>query len=117
MKKMMLMLALLVTAVVAFFFFFFTPDRLTPENPAGKTIYYTVVDNTPFQQNADGRYEYELASYDKQGGEKKLSFTASKPLREGACLELYTAAFRGVTYWQEVPFTDLPSAVQQIVKK
>ncbi|GMQ55984.1 hypothetical protein AN1V17_03760 [Vallitalea sediminicola] len=94
---------------------FFNPERLTPENSSGKKAYYTMVDNTDVKHGkTDERYAYLLPCYSKKGTEKKLSFSASKQLREGAYLELYVTTLRGVTYWQEVEFSELPENVQRI---
>lgn len=117
-KKVMLisgLLGLLVIIIVsAFLTIFLNPDRLTYDNPAGKTIYFTVVENAGVKVDNDKRYEYVLDAYDEKGAKKELTFTASKQLREGAYLELYVAPFRGVTYWQEVQADELPSKVRSV---
>ncbi|MNJ50575.1 hypothetical protein D3C77_458520 [compost metagenome] len=99
--------------ISAFTFFLFSPAKLTPENPSGKKIYYTMVQNNHMKMG-NNRYFYNLDSYNKKGSKKDLSFSASKKLREGAYLELYTTNFRGVTYWQEIQHEDLPAAVKGI---
>lgn len=113
MRKALLVVGLFIVAVIAFGFFLFTPERLTPENPEGKTPYYTQVNNKEAFKNSDGRYEYNLPAYSTRGEDKVLNFTSSKSLREGAYLELYTTTFRGVTYWQEIPYDDLPERVKK----
>lgn len=110
-------LSLLVIALGAFTFFYFTPEKLTPENPAGKTMYYTVVNNDKVEQDTNKRYDYILTAYDEKGKEKELNFSASKQLREGAYLELYVTTFRGVTYWHEVRYEDLPDKVQGMLSR
>ncbi|KNF09050.1 hypothetical protein CLPU_4c00960 [Gottschalkia purinilytica] len=117
MKKITTVFSLLLVILAAFSIFFFNPRMLTPEDPTGKTIYYTMIESENVKLNDEKRYEYTLNSYDEKGNEKKLNFTASKQLREGAYLELYVATFRGVTYWQEVKYEELPEVIQEIYNK
>ncbi|GIP19192.1 hypothetical protein J40TS1_48340 [Paenibacillus montaniterrae] len=105
-------LGLVVIIVASLWMFFFTPDKLTPENPAGKKIYYTVVAGQGVQ-DTNGRYGYELTAYNEKGKEKKLEFSAGKQLREGAYIQLYHTLLRGVTHWEEISFEDLPADVRQ----
>lgn len=98
----------------AFVVFFYNPDRLAPEHPAGKTRYYTRVVNDEVWVNHQERYVYTLDAYTDKGKKRSLTFTSSKQLREGAYLELYVARFRGVTYWQEVPYDELPERVKRV---
>lgn len=108
----LLIIALAVYIITAWFL---NPERLTPENSKGKKVYYTVVDNTNVKQSTtDDRYNYILPCYDEKGIEEELTFSASKKLREGAYLKLYFTNLRGVTYWQEVEFDELPEGVQKI---
>lgn len=117
MKKIFSIICLLILMIISFSILFLNPDKLTPENPAGKSIYYTVINNKNTFLNDNNRYEYTLDSHDNNGNVKTLTFTASKELRENAYLELYVAPFRGVTYWQEIQYNDLPSIVQKIYTK
>ncbi|GAA4831483.1 hypothetical protein GCM10023310_05860 [Paenibacillus vulneris] len=112
MKKLLLTLGIMLLIVVSLWMFFFTPDKLTPENPAGKTIYYTMVSG-PGVQNMNGRYEYKLTVYTEKGKGKEMEFSAGKQLRNEAYVRLYHTLLRGVTYWEEVTFEELPEAVQQ----
>lgn len=91
-------------------------DQLRPDHPEGKTVYYTVITQEGVQ-DYKGRYDYELPAYDEQGNERTLEFSASKQLRQGAYLKLYHTPLRGVTYWEEVTFDQLPVAVQQKYKE
>ncbi len=117
MKKFFSIICLIILMIISFSILFLNPNKLTPENPAGKSIYYTSINNKNIFLNDDDRYEYILDSYDNKGNVKSLTFTASKELRENAYLELYVAPFRGVTYWQEIQYNDLPSIVQKIYAK
>lgn len=117
MKKILLIGGLVLITIVSYSMFFFSPDRLTPENPAGKKIYYTVIHSEPKILNDEERYEYHVVGYDKKGNEKDLHFTASKILKDGAYLELYTTTLRGVTYWQEIQYEQLPKKLQKIFSK
>lgn len=95
--------------------FFFNPERLTPENPKGKTSYYTmIINDDDMKLNDSQRYEYTLDAYNEKAKKKSLTFTSNKQLREGAYLELYVAPFRGVTYWQETQLDELPDQVKSI---
>lgn len=112
MKKILLMLGIILVIGACVWMFFLTPGKLTPENPAGKTIYYAMITD-PGVQDKNERYDYELTAYNEKGKEKKLEFSAGKPLRKGAYVELYYTRIRGVTYWEEVTFEELPEAVRQ----
>ena len=112
MKKILLILGLIIVLGACLFLFFFTPEKLTPESPAGKTIYYAVINDSGVQDN-NKRYDYEVTAYSKKGKEKKLEFSAGKQLKKGAYVQLYYTLIRGVTYWEEVPYEELPVTVQQ----
>lgn len=49
------------------------PEKLKPDNPAGKTVYYTMITGSGVQDDNE-RYDYELAAYNEKGEEKNLSF-------------------------------------------
>lgn len=89
----------------------FSPEKLRPENPAGKAVYYTMITSSGVQ-NKNERYGYELTAYNEQGKEKKLGFSAGKRLKQGAYVRLYHTLIRGVTHWEEVSFEELPKEVQ-----
>lgn len=116
MKKTMLVLGFIIIAGIGLGIFFYSPEKLTPENPAGKTVYYTMI-NGPGVQGENERYDYEMTAYTEEEKEKKLSFSTGKQLREGAYIQLYYTWIRGVTYWEEVTFEELPNAVQQHYQK
>lgn len=54
-------------------------------------------------------YSYNLPAYNKDGEEKRISFTADKNLRKGAYLKLYYKPVKGVTTFEEVSQDKLPS--------
>lgn len=116
MKKILLVLGFIIVIGACLWMFFFTPEKLTPDNHAGKTLYYTEITGAGVQKE-NGRYDYELTAYDEKGKKKKLSFSAGKQLREGAYVQLYYTLLRGVTHWEEVNFIKLPKAVQQQYRK
>lgn len=116
-KISLLVFILLLIALVGYCTtaWFLNPERLTPENSKGKEVYYTMIDNTDVTQSTtDDRYNYTLPCYNDKGTKKELTFSASKKLRENAYLKLYNTTLRGVTYWQEVEYNELPEDVQKI---
>ncbi|MGN7383048.1 YxeA family protein [Paenibacillus sp. SAFN-117] len=112
MRKIWLVLGLIIVILAGLWMFFFSPEKLTPDHPAGKTVYYTRI-TSPGVQDENERYDYELTAYNEKGKGKNIEFSAGKPLREGAYIRLYYTWIRGVTYWEEVAFEELPGAVQQ----
>lgn len=116
MKKILLMLGLVIIIGICLWMFFMNPEKLKPNNPAGKTVYYTMITGSGVQDDNE-RYDYELAAYNEKGEEKKLEFSAGKQLREGAYIQLYHTGFRGVTHWEEIDFEGLPEAVKQRYRK
>ncbi|WP_019535552.1 YxeA family protein [Paenibacillus ginsengihumi] len=110
--KIMLIAGLLAAVAIGCIFVLFSPERLTPENPKGKTIYYTVVDDDKAQSGENNRYTYTLECVDGKGKKKTVTFSAGKRLKDGAYLMLYEAPLRGVTFWQEVQHSDLPDKVK-----
>ena len=117
MKKTARLVMSLVVIIIIAFSVFYNPDKLTPKNPEGKTLYYTKIFNDERKLNDNQRYEYSLDAYDERGIKKALTFTSSNQLREEAYIELYVAPFRGVTYWQEVQFDELPEQVKSVYSK
>ena len=93
-------------------------------NGASDAYYYTQIDNSRLSRaggqgiidltgNGGMDYSYTLISYDKDGGEKDVTFGVSRELREGAFLRLTVRPGRGVMNWSEVQYDELPSAVQE----
>lgn len=84
--------------------------------------YYTQIDNSQLVQNGPRTgvvdlsggmaYTYTLTTYDEGGQEKTIDFGASRKLREGAFICLEVLPLRGVISWEEVSYSDLPTAVQ-----
>ena len=85
--------------------------------------YYTQVDNTrisghggqgavDLSGNGGMEFSYTLPSYDENGGQKDITFGASRELREGAFLCLTVRPGRGVMTWAEVRYDELPPAVR-----
>ena len=112
MKKIVLVLGFIIVSGICLGIFFYNPEKLTPGNSTGKTIYYTMIAD-PGVKGENGRYGYKLTVYTEDGKEKTLNFSARKQLKEGAYIQLYYTLIRGVTYWEEVTFEELPNAVQQ----
>ena len=112
MKRIMLVSGLLLVIAASLGLFFLNAEKLTPDDPAGKKIYYTRIKGSGYQ-DVDARYHYLLMAYNKSGKEKELAFSAGKELEEGAYIQLYDTWIRGVTHWQEVAFEELPQAVQE----
>lgn len=116
MRKILLISGSIIVFGVCIRMFFLTPEKLTPENPAGKTVYYTKISGSGVQ-GENRRYDYEVIAYDEKKKQKELSFSAGKKLREGAYIQLYYTMLRGVTSWKEVSFKELPETVQQQYEK
>ena len=85
--------------------------------------YYTQGDNTRISRhggqgavdlagNGGMEFSYTLPSYDENGGQKDITFGASRELREGAFLCLTVRPGRGVMTWAEVRYDELPPAVR-----
>ena len=103
---MIILLVIVIAIGIAVFYFVFLQAH----------ICYTKIDNTKIQELSvtdDMRYEYTLIAYDKNGGEKEVTFKTSRELKEGAYLELQTMIARGVTDWKEVTYEELPEKVQE----
>lgn len=113
----LLVAGLIIIILTSIFILFFNTGRLIPDNPEGKTSYYTLIANDGVIVNSQKRYEYTLDAHNEIGKVKVLTFTSSKELREGVYLELYVAPFRGVTYWQEIQWEELPDPVKGIYIK
>ena len=76
------------------------------------THYYTKIDNSAVKQIKPNEFEYNLPANDEHGKGTKLTFKASKELREDAYLELDVMFLRGVVNWREVQPNDLPLDVR-----
>ena len=89
-------------------------------NRIGADVFYTQIQG-PGKELTDRvgngetlvRYEYELLSFDKNGTQTTLKFTADKQLREKAYLSLYVKEGKGVTSYQEVTKEKLPEKVTE----
>ena len=89
---------------------------------SGSTEYYAKIDNSKVEEvdtkggvislKGNLPYSYTLQSYDKNGNEKTLTFGTSRELRDGAFIRVTVMPVRGVLDWCEVPYDELPSAVQ-----
>lgn len=84
---------LIMIAAVCFIVIFYDTNRLVPDSPAGKNIYYTKVMDSGAEGNSD-RYVYEVVAYNNKGNNRELEFTASEQLQDGAFLELYHTRLR-----------------------
>ena len=119
MKKSILVTSIGLIVIIAFSIFFYNPNKLIPENPEGKSRFYTMIGNDDNGEKLgdNQRYKYTLEAFDESDKKKILTFNSSKQLRKGAYLELYVASFRGVTYWLEVEFDELPEQAKSIYSK
>lgn len=61
-------------------------------------------------------YWYELLSYNEDGKEQTLKFSAPKNLRKDAYLKLYVKDGNEVTSYNEVQFDEIPKIVQEQLK-
>ncbi|MEA0553070.1 YxeA family protein [Lysinibacillus irui] len=119
MKKSILGISIGLIVIVAFSIFFYNPHKLIPDNPEGKSRFYTMIGNDDNGEKLgdNQRYKYTLEAFDESGKKKILTFNSSKQLRKGAYLELYVASFRGVTYWQEIQLNELPEPIKSKYSK
>lgn len=117
MKKAFTILALILVILTCLWLFFMDPAKLTPDNPAGKTTYYTIVNQPTVNKDDNGRYAYELVGYTEEGKSTILHFSTSKILKNGAYLKLYASSLRGVTHWEEVTADDLPGHARKLTSK
>jgi uncharacterized protein (TIGR01655 family) len=92
-------------------------------NRIGADEYYTQIigGGNKLEVKASGgqvhvSYEYELPTYDKDGNQKILTFTASKQLRENAYLLLFVKDEEGVTSYQEVTAEEIPEKAAEMLK-
>jgi len=77
-----------------------------------KTTYrFVQIDNSAVRLDGT-EYEYNLRTYDEYGRMKDLTFLANKKLRDEAYLRLKTNILRGVIFWEEITFDELPKDVQ-----
>ncbi|MEM5593945.1 DUF1093 domain-containing protein [Niallia circulans] len=72
-EKILLMLGLVIIIGICLWMFFMNPEKLKPDNPAGKTVYYTMITGSGVQDDNE-RYDYVLAAFNEKGEEKNLSF-------------------------------------------
>lgn len=61
------------------------------------------------------QYKYSLPGYDKDGNEKQMDFNAFKdrPLRKNAYLKITWNKNKGVTSYEEVKESELPTAAKE----
>lgn len=115
MKRIGFLLVPALAGLACLWLIFMDPAKLKPDNPAGKTIYYAVAGPPAADRNGNDRYVYELTGYTDRGKSKKLRFSASKQLRQGAYLMLYATPLRGVTHWEEVTADELAGEAKRLV--
>lgn len=78
--------------------------------------WYTQIDNSCAKRisQSDGmNYEYTLSCFDSDGRQRDISFKTERELREGAYIKLSVQPLRGVTYWEEVIWDDMPDAARE----
>lgn len=83
----------------------------------GNTDYYTQIDNrwvTEIAPHGAMNNKYTLVAYNENGEKRDITFETSKILTEGAYLCLKVAPLRGVVTWAEVPYKEIPEAVQAV---
>ncbi|WP_157843217.1 YxeA family protein [Bacillus sp. FJAT-42315] len=107
-----LMGSLIVAAIIMISLTFFVKnelaDMLNPLVPQ-KDV-FVKVEGSGEEVDAS-TFEYTLKGIDEDGEETKVTFTASKQLREGAYLKVNTKRTY-VKAWEEIQYNDLPADVQ-----
>lgn len=114
MKKIAALSAICVVIAACFILLFANPERLVPNDPAGKTTYYAQIAGQGVA-DGNGRTSYELEGYTKDGKKKAISFSTGKPLQEGTYVKLYHAWLRGVTYYEVIAGELIPVKAKEKV--
>ncbi|GEM_PF-2204476 len=107
MKKIIWIAGLLLASAVCLIIAFYNPDKLDPENLAGKNVYFTIIESSG-EQLANGRFEYVQDAFNTKGKKKEMTFTSGKELEEGNYVKLYYTWLRGVTYYEVIAPEDVP---------
>jgi len=116
MKKILIPIIVFIVLIVAGIIFLMSFDF----NRFGKShAYIEVMEPTEIleDQLSNGeimkRYAYNQNAYKDNGEEIKITFTASKELRQGAYLQMYLDKKGNVTSYDEISFDDIPKAAQE----
>ena len=119
MKKLMIVFSAILVLGIGFLIFM----KNINVNRIGADQYYVQIKGKVEQHvdKADNGekyvyYEYTLPAFNKDGEEKKLTFTASKQLREDAYLCLFVKDETKVTSYNEVKKDELPEKVNGKLK-
>jgi uncharacterized protein (TIGR01655 family) len=119
MKKLMIPVLAILVLVIGFLIFM----KNINVNRIGADQYYVQIKGKGVQkiEKADSGekfvfYEYTLSGFNKDGEEKKLTFTANKQLRVDAYLCLYVKDESKVTSYNEVKKDELPEKVNGKLK-
>ncbi len=107
MKKIIWITGLLLASAVCLIIVFYNPDKLDPENLAGKNVYFTIIVSSG-EQLSNGRYEYTEAAFNTKGKKKEMTFTSGKELEKGNYVKLYYTWLRGVTYYEAIAPEEVP---------
>lgn len=114
------LLAALGVAVLVLLGLFLTMDTFYQFTENAAQDYFVQIDNSEAREITprDGMsYRYTLRAFTAEGREKEISFDTAKVLRDGAFACLRVAPVRGVISWAEVPYEELPPAVQKSYEK
>ena len=74
--------------------------------------YYVLLDAdklVPITPRGGMSYAYTLPARNAEGKPKEITFSTSRPLRDGAWLRLDYNPMRGVVSWEEIPESSIPS--------
>ena len=81
----------------------------------GRTQYYTKITQEDIKdpKRELWAYTYTVPTFDANGTERALTFTADKSLRLQAYLRIYASNDGTVVRWEEVQANELPSKVRE----
>ncbi|MBE1442936.1 YxeA family protein [Paenibacillus sp. OAS669] len=109
MKKAGAVLALII--VIVAIVFITSKDVIDRFNPLINKEYVYVRINQP-AQDEDGRFRYNLTGYNAEGLKKKVSFTASTKLPEGAYVKVL-AKGAYAQEWEQIKEEEAPKEIKQ----
>ncbi|EAD7213048.1 YxeA family protein [Listeria monocytogenes] len=106
MKKIVIIIisVLLLGGIIGGVYYFKNANKIGAD-----TSYVKITKDPTKGKEISFNYNYTLPSYDEDGKETEVTFSADKELRKGAYLKLYIKEDKGVTSFEEVPEKEVPA--------